>query len=515
VILGDRFSDIALPDDPFARVTLDDLFRQARQRHPHAVALADPPDREYFTEGAPRRLTYAQADRAISALGSALRGFGLAPDSIVGVQLPNTVEAVLVLLGALRAGMVVAPIPLLWRATEMTATLGRIGARALISCRQVGSLDHCELAMQVAAETFAIRFVAGFGSDLPDGIITLDDIFHADPGEMPALERGGQPADHVAVVTFDVTPGGVIPLARNHAQLVAAGRAVALEAAIEHRAAILTTITTSSFAGLASAIVPWLLTGGTLALHQPFSPEAFSAQRRGENCHVAVVPGPLVGRMREAGLLGSGGGDGPKAVVAVWRAPERLSACPAWPAGEAALIDVPVFGEIGLIANRRGAGGKPDPLPIGRPATGARSGIEVMRTANGTVALRGAMVPRHPFPLGVTRGDRLRLNVDDAGFVDTQFACRLERDTKSLVVNGAPPGVVSVGGYRFALRELQNQVTRIDESGSLAALPDLLMGHRLAGGAGDRDAMRQALATQGADPLVVAAFRGRRAGQAA
>jgi hypothetical protein len=125
------------------------------------------------------------------------------------------------------------------------------------------------------------------------------------------------------------------------------------------------------------------------------------------------------------------------------------------------------------------------------------------------------MVPRHPFPLGVTRGDRLRLNVDDAGFVDTEFACRLERDTKSLVVNGTPPGVVSVGGYRFALRELQNQVTRIDESGSLAALPDLLMGHRLAGGAGDRDAMRQALATQGADPLVVAAFRGRRAGQAA
>jgi hypothetical protein len=124
------------------------------------------------------------------------------------------------------------------------------------------------------------------------------------------------------------------------------------------------------------------------------------------------------------------------------------------------------------------------------------------------------MVPRHPFPLGVSRGDRLRLSVDDDGFVDTEFACRLERDTKSLVVNGAPAGVVSVGGYRFALRELQNLVARIDESGSLAALPDLLAGHRLAGVANDRDAVRHALTAQGVNPLVIAAFRAKRAGRA-
>ena len=79
--------------------TLDDLFRRAGVRHPHALALADAPDRERFTDGAQRTLTYSQADRAISAFAAKLRGLGLHADTVVGLQLPNTVESVIALLG--------------------------------------------------------------------------------------------------------------------------------------------------------------------------------------------------------------------------------------------------------------------------------------------------------------------------------------------------------------------------------------------------------------------------------
>lgn len=432
------------------------------------------------------------------------------------MQLPNIVENVLVLLGVLRAGLIAAPIPLLWRTAEMTATLGRIGARILVSCRQVGSIDHCELAMQVAAETFAIRFVCGFGSDLADGVVALDPVLLDASATAPPIERSGHPADHAAVVTFDVTSAGIVPLARNHTQLVAAGNAVLAECGEVPDPVILAAFATTSFAGLACVILPWLISGGTLLLHQPFAPATLAAQQAADPCSIVVAPGPLVPRLLEAGLIGEQRGT--RTVVAIWRAPERLSASAVWTGG-AMLVDVPVFGEIGLVPCRRASGGKIAALPLGRitaPAgeATAPTAIEIARTANGTVALRGPMVPRHPFPLGVSRGDRLRLNVDDDGFVDTEFACRLERDTKSLVVNGAPAGVVSVGGYRFALRELQNLVARIDESGSLAALPDLLAGHRLAGVANDRDAVRHALTAQGVNPLVIAAFRAKRAGRA-
>jgi non-ribosomal peptide synthetase component E (peptide arylation enzyme) len=69
--------------------TLDDIFRRAGVSHPDALALADPPNRQDFTDGMPRILSFAQADRAISAFAARLRGFGLQTDTIVALQLPT------------------------------------------------------------------------------------------------------------------------------------------------------------------------------------------------------------------------------------------------------------------------------------------------------------------------------------------------------------------------------------------------------------------------------------------
>src|ERR1044072_9057133 len=99
MILGDS-QYAAVP-----RTTLDDLFRRAVTLHPGAVALADPPNRECFTAGSPRKLTYAETDRTVSAIASRLRQLGLQHDEVIGVQLPNTVECVITVLGVLRAGM--------------------------------------------------------------------------------------------------------------------------------------------------------------------------------------------------------------------------------------------------------------------------------------------------------------------------------------------------------------------------------------------------------------------------
>ena len=67
-----------------ARVTLDELLRRAAQRRPGDIALIDPPNRESFTDGKPRRLSYAEADRMVSAIAGRLRRMGLHTDAIVG-----------------------------------------------------------------------------------------------------------------------------------------------------------------------------------------------------------------------------------------------------------------------------------------------------------------------------------------------------------------------------------------------------------------------------------------------
>ena len=511
MILADTLGEAGMTDTPAVKATLDDLFRRALARRPDGLALIDPPDRPAFTDGPVRRLTYTQADRAISALAARLKAFGLPTDSVVAIQLPNIVESVIALLAVTRAGLIAAPLPLLWRHADAAAALSRVAARALIGCQRIGDVVHGDLAMHIAAETFTIRFLCGFGEQLPDGVMPVDDIFEAG-GAPPAIERHGDPSDHVALVTFDIAAEGIIPVARSHAQLLAGGLAVHLEARTPPDAVFLGALAGASFASLASTIVPWLVSGGTLALHHPFAPAVFEQQCADEHCTVAVLPGPMVMRLADAGLIGARGGI--ETVLAVWRAPERLGVSAEWPDGGPALIDVPSFGEIGLMAARRDPAGKPAPLPTGRVTAPRASAqgihvLNVMRTPAGTVALSGPMVPRALFPPGSERGGAPKLKVTDSA-IDTGYPCRIDRDTKLLTIDGPPAGIVSVGGYRFALRAMQDLVGGIEDGSTLAALPDVLAGHRLAGAGSDRDAICDALLAHGANPLLVAAFRARR-----
>ena len=79
-----------------------------------------------------------------------------------------------------------------------------------------------------------------------------------------------------------------------------------------------------------------------------------------------------------------------------------------------------VFGETAVVGSRRAADGQPVPLPafaVTAPSGSARAApvVEIARTGNGTLALRGPMVPRHAFPPGAARLGTPHLKV----FVDT------------------------------------------------------------------------------------------------
>jgi hypothetical protein len=267
----------------------------------------------------------------------------------------------------------------------------------------------------------------------------------------------------------------------------------------------------SSFASLAVAIVPWLLVGGTLVLHHPFDPAAFLAQRQGVGPDTIVVPGPLVAQFAESGHLAPRGSR--LDVIAVWRTPELAAHAPAWRDTSTRLIDIHAFGEIGLIAACRGQGGKPAAVPFGvvfapRGVKGAVAAIEITSTPAGTVALRGPMVPPAAFPPGAERGGPPYFKVAASGFVDTGYTCL--PDSPAMVVTGPPSGIVSIGGYRFVLRDLQEAVSRLEQGeGALAVLPDALAGHRLTGNAADPTAVYDALVQLGANPLLAGAFRER------
>ncbi|MDJ0929836.1 AMP-binding protein [Breoghania sp.] len=93
----------------WGRVALDALFRKMAQKHPESLALVDEPNRSSWTSGEARSLTYEAADLEISRLAGLCKALGLTPDSVIGLQLPNTTDAAVIVLAALRTGLIVTP----------------------------------------------------------------------------------------------------------------------------------------------------------------------------------------------------------------------------------------------------------------------------------------------------------------------------------------------------------------------------------------------------------------------
>jgi hypothetical protein len=493
-----------------ATLTLDDLFCRAAARRPNAVALADPPNRASFTDGPPRRLTYSETDRLVSAIARRLRALGLPAGAVIGIQLANSIESVVTLLGVWRAGLIAAPMPLLWRRADAARALGELGAKAIVTMTRIGGFDACAMACQVAADNFSIRYICSFGRNLPDGVIAFDDV-RDDAAFEPAHETMREPsgAAAVALVTFDVTPDGPIPVLRNHAELIAGGLAAVLEGGIAPDARLLGCCAVGSFAGLALTLLPWLLSGGMLSLHHGFDPDAFARQCREQGCDTVVVPGALVSHLAAADLLAHAELTN---VLAFWRAPERFVTSPAWRHPSASLTDVLIFGETALIGSRRGAYGRPVPLPgptvMAPPGSpNAVTVAEIVRTATGTMALRGPMVPRHAVPAVIETGLSADPKADAGGFIDTFYPCRIDRMTGIATVTGPPRGVISVGGCRFVLSALEDAVRRANDGAFITALPDALAGHRLAGISSGSDELGAALTRLGVNPLVADAFQ--------
>ncbi|MFJ9845605.1 amino acid adenylation domain-containing protein [Kitasatospora sp. NPDC101155] len=74
--------------------TIGELFSDAAARHPDAVALT----------GVGGTLTYGELDALTNRLARVLRGHGVTADSVVGIAVPRSVQMVVALLAALKAG---------------------------------------------------------------------------------------------------------------------------------------------------------------------------------------------------------------------------------------------------------------------------------------------------------------------------------------------------------------------------------------------------------------------------
>lgn len=287
---------------------------------------------------------------------------------------------------------------------------------------------------------------------------------------------------------------------------------MSLESDVPQGATVLSAFSPMSFAGLASSLSVWLLSGGTLVLHHPFDDEVLEQQINELKCDTLIAPAQLALRLDELDLAGRL--PSLRNVIGLWRTPEQVTASACWSAQPATLTDVYLFGEAGLFGARRIAeDGSPALIkqgPHGAPREMPGSSIsgEILLTPRGTLGLRGPMVPVAAYAPPPPPSDSL-IAAPPRDYVDTDYAARLDRTTRAINITAPPSGIMAVGGYRFLGQDLQEWARRLGQGALLTALPDRLSGHRLAGRAADNARARDALTELGLNPLMVEAFRDR------
>ena len=119
--------DVRTPDDTADAVaSFDGLFRRAARATPDAPALVQ----------GDRRLSWSEVDAQVDRTAAGYAARGLAAGDRVAVQLPNGVDWVLAVVGALRAGLVVVPVNPAYTDPELEHLLTDSGARLVVATQE-------------------------------------------------------------------------------------------------------------------------------------------------------------------------------------------------------------------------------------------------------------------------------------------------------------------------------------------------------------------------------------------
>ncbi|MCC2113213.1 MAG: acyl--CoA ligase, partial [Hyphomicrobiales bacterium] len=444
------------------------------------------------------RLSFAELDRRVHALTGFFGSVGLKPDNLVLQHLPFGVDALVALFAASRAGLIVSPVSPLWGAAELSVAAGQLAPKLLLTTTATGS-ENAEVMRNIAVELFSVRFVCAFGDAVPDGVVPLDLVIDAhsltDPAAAAGVVRPGNAADHIMTLSWSGDDGsGAKLLPRSHNHWISAGVMHLVASRIEQGATIISPYHPTGLVGLSAAVVPWLLSGGTLILQDFGDLDGLAALLGAESTDHLLLPAGL-----ETALARRLDGNFP--TLATVHGHGRHDANPPASDWDGAVVDVNRIGDIVAIARPRRAGGGYDAaLPLGQIA--ARIGknsvgfIESrlkatprkvsgengrMSVTEGMVALRGPVVPDTPFPLagGLEASPRW----DAEGYLDSGICGRLTTSdpTRFISIGTNPERSVVVGGLTFALGELDGLYSGPDTVAEAAAvaIADPVLGSRL------------------------------------
>ncbi len=475
----------------------DAALRQLAVDAENEVAFVDSPDRAKRGMGQPRSLTFAKANILADQIAVRFLRRGLNTGDTIALQMPNTIEAPLLILGAWRAGLTVCLMPLLWRFDEINRAFSRLKPKAVVTVSRYGDEMSARTLGEAAAKNPSVRFVFAIGEDLPDGVTPIDDWMSEEGAEDRKTELLPEPAplDQTALITWTVLQQAACPVPRTHGEVAALARMFSSHMKLGPGGRVLNTYPYSSIGAVAGQLVAPLLAGARTVLHLPFSFDVFVRQLQENEITYTALPAPVISALEERCDLGSSAL--PLARIGcIWPNPHGVDSGLDLFEPPLPVFDIHNFAELAVLVRERSSGTDPSLLPLGKiylpgeedtgdpvlemRVRGAVIHKESHQVLKGTLCVSGRSVPPGPLqPAGAQDGTVIE--ADSHGFLDTGIGCAVDESFAGQFRCQKSENLIYHGGAVIAASELDKLYAEFPEFLDAAAfvLDDAVIGERI------------------------------------
>jgi acyl-CoA synthetase (AMP-forming)/AMP-acid ligase II len=261
--------------------TLLDVFFEHVKKNPQRVALVDPPNKEQLVGLPPERVTYEELARAVDATAAALQEMGIEKDDVVVVQLPNIWELAMLYLAVCRAGGIISPLPVQWRAREFEYVAALTEAKAFITVGEFRGFAHLKMGKELQGRLPHLK-----------RIVSLEEVREMAKGPAPREKLAAVRIDANDIFTICWTSGTEAepkgcPLSHNN-WLFQSGQC-AKTTGIREGDVQLCVAPLVNMTAVGVNYLTWLIYGGTFVLHHPFDPEICLRQLISEKVNFTIL----------------------------------------------------------------------------------------------------------------------------------------------------------------------------------------------------------------------------------
>ena len=214
---------------PLVDATIPAFLAEVVRRHGGRTAAVFRAARE--------RWTYEQLARRVDRFAAGLLSLGLYKGDRIGIWAPNRPEWLIAQFATARIGLILVNVNPAYRAPELEYALNRVGAKALITARQLKTSAYLEMLREVAPELDgcrpgrlraerlpALRTVIQLGPDPAPGCLGFDEVMDRGGGgqrwRLDAISEGLRPSDPINVQFTSGTTGAPKGATLTHRNIV-------------------------------------------------------------------------------------------------------------------------------------------------------------------------------------------------------------------------------------------------------------------------------------------------------